>query len=99
MVGKQSKLNLTVYVVNVMETQPPENPFHFTNDVLDDYRLQKQENFSRNCCTELFTQIRVFMKWAWYCHLCIPFVEIRRESLEHLFILLRYLKTFLVIID
>ena len=41
--------------------------------------IPKQENFSINCCTELFTQIRFFIKWAWYRHLCVPFVEIWRN--------------------
>ena len=48
--------------------------------------IPKQENFSINCCTELFTQIRFFIKWVWYRHLCVPFVEKTEESLDHLFI-------------
>ena len=44
--------------------------------------IPNQENLSINCCTELLTQIRFFIKWVWYRHLCVPFVEIRRNPLS-----------------
>ena len=80
--------------INVLRTQSNSSNVASSNDNADPpdvslpsssrgvyWDLVELNKNSINCCTELFTQIRFFIKWAWYRHLCVT-----EESLEHLFI-------------